>query len=273
MASNRKQPFGYKMEWGEIVIQEREASVVRWIFQSYLMGASYNDLTKALEKGDVPYEAGKLWNKNMVARILQDERYTGTTEFPLVVDPDLFQEVQQKRPLTGGSSRNAKEMRQLRELVVCASCGSRLTKNLHDNWSCLKCGAPSVKLRDQALLESIQSLLLPLAREPGQVVEPPGQPRAHRDLEAQLEQLLSQPGQDEERAKELALALAEAQLADIDSKRYETIRICSLLKKQGEQPLETDQIRMIVKAVYLHPDRSLSLKLKNGQAIERGNQS
>ena len=56
MASNRKQPFGYKMEWGEIVIQEQEASVVRWIFQTYLAGASYNDLTEALEKGDVPYE-------------------------------------------------------------------------------------------------------------------------------------------------------------------------------------------------------------------------
>lgn len=158
-------------------------------------------------------------------------------------------------------------------MVVCASCGSRLTKNLHDNWSCLKCGAPSVKLRDQALLESIQSLLLPLAREPGQVVEPPGQPRDHRDLETQLEQLLSKPGQDEARAKELALALAEAQLADIDSKRYETFRIRSLLKEQGEQPMKTDLIRMIVKTVYLHPDRSLSLKLKNGQAIERGNPS
>ena len=104
--------------------------------------------------------------------------------------------------------------------------------------------------------------------------------REYRDLEVQLEQLLSKPGQDEARAKELAMALAEAQLADIDSKRYETIRICSLLKKQGEQPLETDQqpletdqIRMIVKAVYLHPDGSLSLKLKNGQTIEGGNPS
>ena len=72
MASNRKQPFGYKMEWGEIVIQKQEASVVRWIFQTYLAGASYNDLTEALEKGDVPYEVGKLWNKNMVARILEE---------------------------------------------------------------------------------------------------------------------------------------------------------------------------------------------------------
>ena len=44
MASNRKQPFGYKMEWGEIVIQEQEASVVRWIFQTYLTAVSYTHL-------------------------------------------------------------------------------------------------------------------------------------------------------------------------------------------------------------------------------------
>ena len=88
MASNRKQPFGYKMEWGEIVIQEREASVVRWIFQSYLTGASYNDLTEALEKGNVPYEVGKLWNKNMVARILENAKYTGQYDYPTLISQE-----------------------------------------------------------------------------------------------------------------------------------------------------------------------------------------
>ena len=97
MASNRKQPFGYKMEWGEIVIQEREASVVRWIFQSYLMGASYNDLTKALEKGDVPYEVGKLWNKNMVARILENAKYTGQCDYPPLISQEQFDAVQSRR--------------------------------------------------------------------------------------------------------------------------------------------------------------------------------
>ena len=90
MASNRKQPFGYKMEWGEIVIQEQEASVVRWIFQTYLAGASYNDLTEALEKGDVPYEVGKLWNKNMVARILENAKYTGQCDYPPLISQEQF---------------------------------------------------------------------------------------------------------------------------------------------------------------------------------------
>lgn len=271
---NRKLPFGYEMRMGKICLKEREAELVNLIFQRYSEGISYNQIVSILSNQPIPYrETDQPWNKNMVARILQDERYTGTTGFPPVVDPDLFQEVQRKRPLTGGSSRNVKEMRQLRELVTCTCCGSQMVKNQRDNWNCPVCGGPSVKLRDQTLLEGVQSLLLPLAQESGRVVEPSWHPRDHRDLEAQLEQLLSQPGQDEARAKELALALAEAQLADIDSKRYETLRIRSLLKKQGEQLIKADLIRMIVKTIYLHPDRSLSLKLKNGQTIERGNLS
>lgn len=36
-----------------------------------------NELTEALRQQDVPYDEGRLWNKNMVARILADTRYTG----------------------------------------------------------------------------------------------------------------------------------------------------------------------------------------------------
>ena len=42
MGSNRKRPFGYKMEFGEIVLHPAEAETVRWIYDSYLAGASYN---------------------------------------------------------------------------------------------------------------------------------------------------------------------------------------------------------------------------------------
>ena len=74
---NRKQPFGYKMALGEIVIQEAEARLVQGIFRRYIAGESLNELTEALRQQDIPYDEGRLWNKNMVARILADIRYTG----------------------------------------------------------------------------------------------------------------------------------------------------------------------------------------------------
>ena len=41
---NRKQPFGYKMELGEIVPQPQEAETVRSIYLQYLAGASFLSL-------------------------------------------------------------------------------------------------------------------------------------------------------------------------------------------------------------------------------------
>lgn len=48
MASNRKLPFGYRMELGEIQLHPREAEAVRWIFQQYLAGVSYSALAGSL---------------------------------------------------------------------------------------------------------------------------------------------------------------------------------------------------------------------------------
>ena len=50
MGSNRKRPFGYRMELGETVLHPAEAEAVRWIYDSYLAGASYNALVDKLEK-------------------------------------------------------------------------------------------------------------------------------------------------------------------------------------------------------------------------------
>ena len=63
---NRKQPFGYKMEFGEIVPQPQEAETIRSIYLQYLAGASFKQLTEQLQAEDVPYDVDKPWNKNMV---------------------------------------------------------------------------------------------------------------------------------------------------------------------------------------------------------------
>ena len=62
---NRKQPFGYRMTLGEITILPEEAELVRFIFRCYSTGATLGDLTKALCRQEIPYYAGRTWNKNM----------------------------------------------------------------------------------------------------------------------------------------------------------------------------------------------------------------
>ena len=112
MASNRKQPFGYQIVCGEVIPHESEAETVRWIFATYLAGATYSALVASLQERGVPYDGGKPWNKNMVARILEDGRYIGTDEFPPILKREQFeasQVVKQKRvpPLQRQLYRNA----------------------------------------------------------------------------------------------------------------------------------------------------------------------
>ena len=79
---NRKQPFGYKITMGEVVIHKEEANVVQQIFKQYLMGESLQIIADALREQGVIYDDGRSWNKNTIARILEDERYAGKKGYP-----------------------------------------------------------------------------------------------------------------------------------------------------------------------------------------------
>ena len=72
--ANRKLPFGYCMQNGQICVADAEAEIVRMIFTSYAEGNSYETLAEWLNDGRHIYFPGKQWNKNTLARILQDER-------------------------------------------------------------------------------------------------------------------------------------------------------------------------------------------------------
>ena len=90
MGKYRKLPFGYKMEFGRVVINPDEKTWVEYIFQQYTSGASFKELTDYLTQEGIPYESGKSWNKNMIARILEDSRYIGQRDYPAIIDVNTF---------------------------------------------------------------------------------------------------------------------------------------------------------------------------------------
>ena len=93
---NRKQPFGYRVVMGEIALHPQEAKLVEHIFRQYLAGATYNTLVEELREQSIPYDEGKVWNKNMVARILEDSRYTGERGYPPVIDREALEKALEK---------------------------------------------------------------------------------------------------------------------------------------------------------------------------------
>ena len=186
MMGNRKQPFGYKMALGEIVIQEAEAKLVLEIFRRYIAGESLNELTEALRHQDIPYDEGRLWNKNMVARILADVRYTGEKGYPKLIDEAQLIAANEKRSNKPQLPKKTEAQKVLRRL----------------------CGTPPSERVEQ----SVADLLNGLANYPERIQHQRSPtPATHSKTQEALDNALEQQPIDEDNAKALILRLASEQ--------------------------------------------------------------
>lgn len=90
MLKNRSIPFGYCMVNGEYALNATEAEAVRKIFSDYIGGKSLKTIAAEMQ---IPYNMGKaLWNKNMVCRVLENQKYIGKNGYPQIITPEDFEQ-------------------------------------------------------------------------------------------------------------------------------------------------------------------------------------
>lgn len=78
MIINTKRFLGYdKDEYGDLVINPKEAEVVKRIFNEYLSGKGCFTIAKGLREEGVPTVAGGTWRDSTILRILKNEKYKG----------------------------------------------------------------------------------------------------------------------------------------------------------------------------------------------------
>lgn len=244
---NRKQPFGYRMTLGEITILPEEAETVRSIYLQYIAGISFKQLAEQLQAEEVPYDEDKSWNKNMVSRILEDDRYIGKEEFPALITAEQFDAAQKRR----------KEMRPAYKQTPAQKTLRRL------------CGAPL----SERVEKFVTDLLNELIRCPDRV-----QPVASQVATAcgktreELNSALERQPIDEDNARALLLQLAAEQYDAIGNTEYETVRLRRLLT--GRKPMAEPDAELLQSAVSkVHvTSNCVTVTLKNGQTIERRDQ-
>lgn len=237
---NRKQPFGYKMEWGCIVPHPQEAEMVGYIYRQYLAGASFKTLTETLREQSVPYDVGKAWNKNMVARILEDSRYTGTNRSPALITQEQFDAVQQRRQRMCPQKRQTEAQKELRKL----------------------CGVVSPVGVQRKILQLLNTLIA----EPERIAAPPRSPTILPRYE--LDAILTSPPVDEEQALRLALEYASAAFSDIGAEAYETERLRRLFGRAQPMPeLDAALLRQSIRTIT-YTGSKVKVLLKNNQWLE-----
>lgn len=273
MATNRKLPFGYEMRGGRVKDYPAEAETVRWIYRQYLAGLSYEKLTRVLQRQAVPYLPGKPWNKNMVARILADERYLGTEQFPQVIEPQLYQAVREILPAKAPARKKSEAARAIQRLAVCGACGAKVRRdsNSHgkERWYCPDCGAISTKATDLRLEQGVRNILERLKCAPETVTlgTSPGKAAAE-EREAEFRELLETPDFNEALAEQMALDLAAARFNALGTEDYEATRIRYVLENAREENAGPGLLEQITEAVLIHSDGQVSLRLKNKQIIK-----
>lgn len=248
MGKNRKQPFGYKMESGRVVVHTGESTWVRYLFREYNTGASVRALAEYMQGMGFPYDEGKRWNINMIARILADDRYIGASDYPEIVDSEVFQDAAEKRKKKAPAVQKTEAQKALRKRCVC-----RITPHIEHEVLCLL----------NSLAAHTEQIAVPNpTKEPSQRLDA---------LRSELTELMDQLPVEVERAHDVLRELSASMYEAIDPREYETQRLRLLF--QGEEQrseLDANLIAISISAVLVDGNGKVRIRLKNDQTIERG---
>lgn len=167
MAKNRTIPFGYCMKNGEITTEPKEVYAVVAIFDEYLKGRSLSEIAKLMQTEKIRYNAvSDNWNKNMVKRIIENEKYLGNDTYPQIIAENIFKQANEKR-VRKATRLNliSDDLQELRNRTYCFECGHRFSRiggnSKYEHWDCRNpdCYRLEYRLTDQMLIGAVLNVL------------------------------------------------------------------------------------------------------------------
>lgn len=167
MAKNRVIPFGYCMRNGEITVDFTESKAVIKIFEEYLGGSSLMQIAKLMESEKIRYsECSNRWNKNMVKRIIENEKYLGTDKYPQIISEKFFTQANEKRASKATSvCVISEDLQEIRNRTYCLECGHRLSRIggncRYAKWDCRNpdCFRFEYQLTDQMIIGAVLTVM------------------------------------------------------------------------------------------------------------------
>jgi len=128
-------PYGYKRENKRLVVNPKEAEVVKLIYEIYITSSSLSKVYKELKARNIRNRHNKYFTKSHLENILRNIVYTGKVKYSgkvyqgiheLIISEELFNLAQQV---------HKKKVRKLRlykdflfgGLITCKECGSKMT--------------------------------------------------------------------------------------------------------------------------------------------------
>ncbi|MDO4157151.1 MAG: recombinase family protein [Oscillospiraceae bacterium] len=287
MKKNRTIPFGYEMRCGKIQMNLIEAKAVQTIFESYLQGFSLSDIAQYMSEKGIPYHETSLkWNKNMVKRILENERYTGTEGFIPLITSAMFQSANEKKQRKCMNLQPvSEEIAVLKSLCICAECGQKISRitGKCEKWECRnpECRRFDNRMTDHMLISAILQIwntvqanmnLLEIASDSDTYT-----PTAEvQKQENEVNHLLNSNANPEQVKVEIfKLASLKYDCCTYDDRPQKTAKMCGILSSAEQMNiLDIGLLQSTVSKIAISHFCTVTLEFQNGvtikQTIERG---
>ena len=167
MKKNRNIPFGYTMKKGKIIAEPTESRAVKDIFKLYLNGKSMSEIARQMSINQISYNGITFdWNKNMVKRVLENEKYLGKDGYPVLIDNETFNHANARKKSKATSVNEiSEELQIIRSLTYCKECGHRLSRiggnTQTDKWDCRnpECSRFNYRLTDNMIKDILLHIL------------------------------------------------------------------------------------------------------------------
>lgn len=210
------------MQKGEIVEEPTESQAVKDIFKLYLDGKSMSEIARQMSISQISYNCVSTeWNKNMVKRILENEKYLGKYGYPVLIDSETFNHANARKKSKATSVNEiSEELKIIRSLSYCTECGHRLSRfggnTQTDKWDCRnpECSRFNYRLTDNMIKDILLHILNAVIANPD-LLDTDSEISAYtpnikvKCQQNELNRLMDNPQIDSEKVKTEILRLAE----------------------------------------------------------------
>lgn len=288
----RRIPIGYCVKDGKAEIDPKASKLVREIFESYLQGMSTLKIANLLtEQGVLNANQKPSWNHGGVGKILENHKYIGDEFYPSLIERHIFEQVQKRRKQQAYATGKFKQHNSYAnqtvwsKLLVCGECGQKYRKYsgkekipkwkckhyIYQNKAFCKNTFLSEKQLETAFITVINEVRHnPKYLKPNFTKSPIPQSLTERKLNAQIEQVLSQPINDtqEIRCRVFQKACEQYKNAKVDDRAYQNDKLTEILNRT---PIQTEfnstLLEQTISKIVVQKQTGLEFHLKNGRTI------
>ena len=272
------------MQKGEIIAEPTESQAVKDIFKLYLDGKSMSELARQMSISQISYNGITFdWNKNMVKRILENEKYLGKDGYPALIDSETFYRANARKKIKATSVNEiSEELKIIRSLTYCTECGHRLSRiggnTQTDKWDCrnIECSRFNYRLTDNMIKDILLHILNAVIANPD-LLDTDSEISAYttnikvKCQQNEINRLMDNPEIDSEKVKTEILRLAELKYdcCTYDESPQKTEYLKELLSDREQlNIIDYDLLKSCVSRILIGHFYTIEIEFINGVTIK-----